>query len=127
MVGQLHERFKKFLNSFHAIGESVENNNFIIYALKAFSRSNLWLCMVDDYKVSRDLFTIKLSKLFYEFELHKQVNTGYKKNDIALIVESMLMKKEKKETPSGLEEFKSEGDISTSEMTNFIKKIMKKS
>lgn len=70
IISQLHDRFKKILNRLHSIGERVENHDLIKYALKAFPLTTLWAFMVDAYKISRDLSSIKLDELFYEFELH---------------------------------------------------------
>lgn len=101
-ISQLYGRFKELLNGFHSIGDSVENRDLFRYALKAFPKSTLQLSIVNGYKVSRDLSTIKLDKLFYEFELHEQSNTRLQENGIALITyskpkgTSKSKKKEKK-------------------------------
>lgn len=66
----------------------MKNQDLIRYALKAFPRSTLWSSMVDVYKTSRDLSSNKLDELFYEFELYEQSHNSFKKNGIALLVDS---------------------------------------
>ncbi|XP_074561559.1 uncharacterized protein LOC141817832, partial [Curcuma longa] len=72
---QLHARIQDLLNGLHAIGQKVDNRDIIRYSLNAFPRNTLWASMVDAYKVSKDLSSVKLDELFAEFELHEQINS----------------------------------------------------
>lgn len=82
--------------------------------------------------MSRSLSSSKLDELFYDFKLYKQSNNSFKKNGIALLVDSNAKintrankKKKKKETPLDFEgEFESESDISSSKVANLVRKIM---
>lgn len=47
-------------------------------------------------QISKDLFIIKLDKLFYEFELHRQINLEPKEKNIYLIVGKQRERKRKK-------------------------------
>ncbi|XP_074557881.1 uncharacterized protein LOC141813795 [Curcuma longa] len=132
-VSQLHGRFKELLNGLHAIGERLENRDLIRYALKSFPRDTLWSSMVDAYKVSRDLSTVKLDELFCELELHEQANASHKEKGIALVAGEKSKKKEKKkerkEETSSDSSCGSDSDeeSSSSEMANFVRKIMRRS
>ena len=70
-ASSLHARIQDILNSLHGIGQKVENRDIIRYALNSFPRNTLWASMVDAYKVSKDLSSLKLDELFSEFELHE--------------------------------------------------------
>lgn len=105
-INQLHGRFKKLLNDLHSIGEKVENRDLIKYAFNAFPKTTLRPSIVDEYKVSRDLSIVKLNKLFCEFELCEQSNTGLQDKGIALVVylkakatTKSKRKEKKQETP----------------------------
>ena len=102
-ANQLHTRFKDILNGLHLIGHEVENRDIIRYALKAFPRNNLWASIVDAYKVSRDLSTIKLDELFCELELHEQANSSQIENGIALVAGSNKIKETKTKNKSKFE------------------------
>ena len=135
-VSSLHGRFKELLNGLHSVGESVENRDLIRYALKSFPRNSLWSSMVDAYKVSRDLSIVKLDELFCELELHEQANTSHKEKGIALVAgekskkKHKEKKKEKKESSSESEQDSdsdSDEELSSSEMANFVRRMMRHS
>ena len=130
-ASQLHARIQDILNSLHVIGQRVENRDIIRYALNAFPRSTLWASMVDAYKVSKDLSSIRLDELFSEFELHEQTNTLSTKKGIALVAGTSRTREPRSRRRTEPEEenepdLDDEDDELTSELVNLVKKLYKK-
>lgn len=127
-ISQLHRQFKEILNNLHEIGEWIKNHDLIKYTLKTFPWSNLWSSIVDAYKVCRDLSTIKLDKLFYEFKLHEQSNLDSKEKGIDLVLGKVKSKKDKKELiveiELGMQGEEEEG--LNNEISNFVKKMLER-
>lgn len=80
------------MNDLYSIGVSIENQILIRYALKIFSRSTLWLSMVDACKIS----TLKLGESFYEFELQSLTLVYRRKVKLSLQIRRLKEPKNQK-------------------------------
>lgn len=60
--------------------------------------------MVNAYKVSIDLSTIKLDELFYELELHEQTNLSQKEKGIIFFVGQTRIKEDESKSKEDEEE-----------------------
>ncbi|MCQ7222065.1 hypothetical protein NP006_23470, partial [Salmonella enterica] len=122
-ASQLHARIQDLLNGLHAIGQQVENRDIIRYTLNAFPRNSLWASMVDAYKVSKDLSTLRLDALFFEFELHEQTNLPKTEKGIALVAgTSKEPKSRQRSKPEPEPESESESD-EEEHLVNMVRKM----
>ena len=130
-TSQLNTRIQDILNCLHAVGKKVENRDVIRYALNAFPRNTLWASMVDAYKVSKDLSSIKLDEHFSEFELHEQTNARPIEKGIALVVGTSKIRDPRswrRIKPESEEEPDSDDDDDEliAELVNLVRKLYKK-
>ena len=91
----------------------------------------MWASMVDAYKVSKELSSIKLDELFSEFELHEQTNAQPTEKGIALVAGTSRTREprpRRRTEPESDEEPDSanEDDELTTELINLVKKLYKK-
>lgn len=124
-------KVKEILNRLYSIEERVESYDLIRYALKAFPLIIFWASMVDAYKVSEDLSSIKLDKLFCEYNLHEQINLDLQEKCIALVASKSDIIKVKGKSKAEFEvesklEPSTDGEDISSEITNIVKKMRRR-
>lgn len=91
----------------------------------------MWASIIDVYKVFRDLSTTKLDELFYELELHEQVNLNLKEKSVSLIASKITSKEAQSKSRLKLEsedasELDEDDKKLTSEIMNLVRNIKKK-
>ncbi|XP_074561401.1 uncharacterized protein LOC141817665 [Curcuma longa] len=127
-VNQLQSRVKDILNGLHAIGQKIENRDIIRYVLNSFPRTTSWMSLVDAYRISKDLSTVKLDDLFSEFELYEQINSGQTEKGIALIAGKTKNKERKAKVQPEPEsdDDSSDDDEDLTEIVNLVRRMVKK-